>query len=108
MKALAKAWETKIKARAESMPALASLLHYQQGYRFYSSIEHSDVMAISGYVQDRDKPNYRITGPSDQYLDIALAHNFYVMTDLFGILLQYRHPFNAEHPASSITCRESL
>jgi hypothetical protein len=89
IKELAKQWETKIKTRAESMPSLASLFHYQQGYRFYSSIEHSDVMAISGYIQDRDKPNYRVTGPSDEYVGIALAHNFFAMADLFAIVLDY-------------------
>jgi hypothetical protein len=90
IKELAKAWETKIQKRAERLPSSASLLHYKQGYRFYSSFEHSDVMAISTYVQDRDKPSLRInSGPSDEFISIALAHNFFVMTDLFAAVLDY-------------------
>jgi hypothetical protein len=26
-------------------------------------------------MRDRDKLSYRITGPSDEYIDIALVHN---------------------------------
>ena len=86
----AKKWEkTKIHTRAERLPSPAYLLHYKQGYRFYSSLEHSDIKAIDSYIRDRDKPSYRITGPSDEYISIALAHNFFVMTDFFNIALSY-------------------
>ena len=90
MKKDAKKWNsTKIYTRAKSLPASADLLHYKQGYRFYSSLEHADMMGIDAYICDRDQPGYRITGTSDQYLGIALAHNFYVMRDLLSIILHY-------------------
>ncbi|KFI23945.1 hypothetical protein [Nitrosococcus oceani] len=96
IKERAKQWETKIKTRAESMPQSASLLHYDQGYRLYSSLEHSDTMAIDAYIQERDKPSRLInSGPSDTYIDIALTHNFVAMADLFIAVMNY---FDIQRP----------
>jgi hypothetical protein len=47
-------------------------------------------MAIDPYIQDRDKPSLLInSGPSDVYIDIALAHNFVVMADLCIAVMNY-------------------
>jgi hypothetical protein len=86
----AKKWESSIQTRAGRMPASASLLHYDQGYRFYSSLEHSDAMAISTYIQKGDAPRQlSISGPSDTFIGIALAHNFSAMADLCIAVMHY-------------------
>ena len=59
------------------------LFHYDVGYRFYSSIEHSDAWALSSYILD-DETSVKIgSEPSDKYVGIGLTHNFGVMADIF-------------------------
>ena len=57
--------------------------HYDVGYRFYSSIEHSDAMAVSRYVDEKEELGPTISSsPSDNFVDIALIHNFQVMANV--------------------------
>lgn len=58
--------------------------HYDVAYRFYSSIEHSDAMAISRYVEEWDENGPKInSSPSDNYVKIALIDNFRVLAIVF-------------------------
>lgn len=60
------------------------LYHYDTGYRFYSSIEHSDAVALSGYVEKWDEVGPKIANvPSDRFVSIALVHNFWTMSKIF-------------------------
>ena len=48
MKTRAERWnQVKIPERAKAVP----LFHYDQGYRLYSSFEHSDAFALNDYIQ---------------------------------------------------------
>ena len=89
----AKKWKRiKIHERGEQV----ARFHYNQGYRFYSSIEHSDAMALNSYVSDWNETGPQIgSGPSDEYLRIALVHSFNVMADLLVTVLQY---FDIDRP----------
>jgi Family of unknown function (DUF5677) len=70
--------------------------HYSQGYRLYSSIEHSDAMGLSAYIEEWNEIGPKIgSGPSDEYLGIALVHSFSVMADLLLTVMQY---FEVDRP----------
>ena len=72
------------------MGDLAFLLHYRQGYKLYSSLEHADVMALSGYIRDENESEILITsGIKDDYISIVLTHNFCVMADLLVAVMNY-------------------
>jgi hypothetical protein len=75
-----------IEARAKQLPTL----HYTEGYRLYSSLEHADVMELNEYIYKDDDGELLInSAPSDAYLYIALVHNFCVMADFFINVLNY-------------------
>jgi hypothetical protein len=83
-----------IKTKAEKAK---QLYHYNLGYRFYSSIEHSDGWAISHYVETWDEKGLKLRGePSDTLVNIALPHNFWVMSNIFLGLCSH---FKIEEPA---------
>jgi hypothetical protein len=70
---------TSIKTRAQTLSAL----HYVQGYKFYSSIEHSDAMALNGYIAEWNEVGPRISAvPSDDYVEVTLAHSAMTLADL--------------------------
>jgi hypothetical protein len=86
--------------------------HYTQGYRFYSSMEHTDAMALNSYITEWNEIGPKIgSGPSDDYIGIALVHSFHVMADLLVAVLQY---FGIDRPdvlhkleqASSELCQD--
>jgi hypothetical protein len=83
----AERWKrTNIEERARQLAPL----HYSQGYRLYSSIEHSDAMALNAYIGEWNEIGPLIhSGPSDEYLSVALSHSFSVMADLLLIVMQY-------------------
>jgi len=87
----ARKWsKNRIKDRAKKMDDSSYLLHYRQGYQLYSSLEHADVMALSGYVHDENGTNLRISsGPSDDYIGVVLVHNYAVMADLLVAVMNY-------------------
>jgi hypothetical protein len=86
----AKKWPKNIKDRAKSLGPKAFLLRYSQGYQLYSSLEHADVMALSGYIQDESETSLLIgSAPSDDYVGLVLAHNFLVMADLLIAAMNY-------------------
>ncbi len=61
-----------------------SSFHYDIGYRFYSSVEHGDAWAVDRYVVEWNEDGPKISSePSDQYVRIALVHNFLVMANIF-------------------------
>lgn len=69
---------TSIEARAQRITSF----HYSQGYRLYSSIEHSDAMALNAYIGEWNETGPKIgSGASDKYLSVALVHSFGVMAD---------------------------
>ncbi len=78
----AKQWDrVKIRERAEKAKQLS---HYDVGYRFYSSIEHSDAVALSRYIEKWDEEGVKISSdPSDNDVSIALTHNFWSMANIF-------------------------
>jgi hypothetical protein len=74
----AEGWrQTSIRKRAEEAK---ESFHYETGYRFYSSIEHSDAWALSRYLEGKGSGTLHVTSaPSDQYVSLVLEHNFAVM-----------------------------
>ena len=57
--------------------------HYEVGYAFYSSLDHSDAVSLSRYIAPSDERGLRIeSGPADKYVGIALHHNFWVMANI--------------------------
>ena len=83
----AKRWDhVGIADRARVLPAF----HYDHGYRFYSSFEHSEAMALGGYIEDWNEVGPRIqSGPSDTYVGIALVHSYGVMADFLSLILRF-------------------
>lgn len=83
----AQKWERlSIETRAKRVPRF----HYAQGYRLYSSIEHSDAMALNAYITEWDQTGPRIeSGPSYEYIGVALIHSFGVMADLLPAVMNY-------------------
>jgi hypothetical protein len=75
-----------IKERAERVPKS----HYTIGYAFYSSIEHSDAMALNGYIPkwDEEGPNIN-AGPNDDHVAVALGHNMMVLADVLTLFCDY-------------------
>lgn len=57
--------------------------HYEVGYAFYSSMDHSDASSLSRYIAPSDERGLKIDlGPADKYVGIALHHNFWVMANI--------------------------
>ena len=81
MKRRTKEWTgTKIAKRAEGAPSL----HYLQGYKFYSSFEHSDALALDSYVTVHDDGFLEVeAGERDEYVGPALVHSWSVMAEVF-------------------------
>jgi hypothetical protein len=73
----AKAWPS-VKVRAENVGGEVQW-HYQQGYRLYSSIEHSDAAALKAYVDSWNETGPVLAGESDRWIDLALIHNVGVL-----------------------------
>ncbi len=68
--------KTKIRQRAEEAK---ESFHYEAGYRFYSSIEHSDAWSLSNYLEGKGSGTLHVnSAPSDKYVGLALEHNFAV------------------------------
>jgi hypothetical protein len=75
-----------IETRAQRIPQH----HYQTGYRFYSSIEHSDALAVGGYLGDHTETRQRIeSGPSDSHIEVVLAHSADVMANILSYVCRY-------------------
>lgn len=85
IKRRAGSWGT-IARRAETLPPF----HYTKGYRFYSSIEHSDALALDGFIRGWNEAGLTIdSGPSDKHVDLALFHSFNVLADLLMVVCKY-------------------
>jgi len=93
LKARAKRWgSVGIRDRAERVPKF----HYTQGYSLYSSIEHSDAMALNGYIAAWDEVGPRVNaGPADDYIDVALRHSAVVLADM---MMWYMAHFGVDRP----------
>jgi len=93
LKTRARRWDAvSIKQRSERV----AKLHYTTGYAFYSSIEHSDAMALSGYIAEWNEVGPRLNaGPTDDYLEIVLGHSAMVLAEV--LMLHLRH-FEIERP----------
>jgi len=87
LKMRAKRWDTvSIKVRAEHVPKF----HHTTGYAFYSSIEHSDAMALNAYIAEWDEVGPRINaGPSDDHVEVALGHSAMVLADILTLFCAY-------------------
>lgn len=87
LKMRAERWgNVSIRARAERVPGF----HYMTGYAFYSSIEHSDAMALNAYIAEWDEVGPRINaGPSDDYVEVALGHSAMVLADILTLFCGY-------------------
>ena len=87
MKRRTKEWTgTSIAKRAEGVPPL----HYLQGYKFYSSFEHSDALALDSYVTIHDDGFLEIqAGQRDEYVGLALVHSWSVMAEVFVATCQH-------------------
>ncbi len=93
----AKAWGS-IRDRARALPDGLSLLHYSQGYRLYSTIEHSDAWGLSHYLTPPQESSW-VAGSeeSDHLLDLVLPHAWRVLADIFSLFCQY---FDIERSAA--------
>jgi hypothetical protein len=90
MKARVKKWkDNTIKTRAKSMGDERFQLHYMQGYRFYSSLEHADVMALVGYIDENESGFTASSAARDDYIGLVLAHNVLVMGDILIGAINY-------------------
>jgi hypothetical protein len=81
-------WPTKIsdRAKAGKLPPM----YYEQGYKLFSSLEHSDPIALLGYVEDWDtEVGPTIEGASGRDIDLALTYNSQVVADLLEFLIQH-------------------
>jgi hypothetical protein len=57
--------------------------HSAQGYRLYSSLEHSDAWGVNESSQDWNEVGPQIgSEESDKHRDLALVHNYGVLADL--------------------------
>jgi hypothetical protein len=88
-----KRWKaTTVETRAGRVPKF----HYDVGYRFYSSIEHSDAMALNAYIAEWNEIGPRVhAGPSDDYIEVALSHSVMTLAD---VLVRYCEYFKIERP----------
>jgi hypothetical protein len=78
--------EVSIETRAQRIPEH----HYQTGYRFYSAIEHSDALAVGGYLGEEDDVVRKIeSGPSDSHVEVVLAHSADVMATIPDFVCRY-------------------
>ena len=87
LKELAKRWsDVTIADRAKKLPQH----HYKIGYKFYSSLEHSDAHAIGGYIGDWNEIGPKIeSGPSDSHIEVVLMHNAEVMAMILHFVCRY-------------------
>lgn len=85
--ALAGAWNKKgIADRAKKLPKH----HYNIGYKFYSGIEHSDGIALAGYIGEWNEVGPRIeSGPTDSHIKFVLMHNADVMVSVLEYACRY-------------------
>lgn len=80
-------WPTKINDRAKA--GKVPPMYYEQGYKLFSSLEHSDTVALLGYVDDWSEAGPIVEGASGRDVDLALTYNFQVIVDLLEFLMQY-------------------
>ena len=87
LEALAIRWRSvRIADRAKVLPDH----HYMKGYKFYSGIEHSDALALFGYIADWNETGPRIeSSPSDSHIELALMHNADVMANVLDYVCRY-------------------
>jgi hypothetical protein len=98
----AKCWPGSIKVRAERVPKF----HYSSGYVLYSSFEHSDAMALNGYIAEWNEVGPRIhAAPSDDHVVVATGHNVMVLADVLTLFCGY---FNIERPDVFASIKELL
>jgi hypothetical protein len=95
---LAKAWnKMTIADRAKCLPEH----HYRIGDKFYSGIEHSDALALSGYIADWNEVGPKIeSGPSDSHIDGIMMHNAEVMASVLDYSCRYwkiKRPESSRH-----------
>jgi hypothetical protein len=69
--------------------------HYQTGYKLYSSFEHSDAMALDGYIEEQDAGPRVDPGSTDAHVEVALSHSLIVLAD---ILMLYSRHFEIDRP----------
>jgi hypothetical protein len=83
MQMRAKRWkDVSIRDRTEGVPEF----HYTKGYTLYSSFEHSDAIALNGYIAAWDSVGPRVNAaPSDDCVTIALGHNVMVLADVISL-----------------------
>ncbi len=82
----AKWWKVTIADRAKNLPDH----HYKTRYKFYSGIEHSDALALSGYLGGWNEIGPRIeSGPSDSHVSPVLMHSAEVMATVLDYFCRY-------------------
>lgn len=86
--AYAKAWsDVTLETRAER--AKLKDFYYTKGYRFFSSMEHSEAFALNEYLEKWDEVGPRLRGESDNGIGLALLWNFRIVKDLLSQFLRY-------------------
>jgi len=79
-------WKVNIAERAKRLPEH----HYKTGYKFYSAIEHSDAVAVFGYLSELNEAGTRVeSGPSDSHVDVVLMHSAEVMAAVLDYVCRY-------------------
>jgi hypothetical protein len=86
--AYVKAWkDASIETKAQQ--AGLRTFHYARGYRYFSSLEHSDAFALNTLLGDWNEVGPVIRGEDDQGVDLALFIDFLVACDLTLAMLQF-------------------
>ena len=96
----AKQWGT-IADRAKS----TTPFHYFEGYKLYSSFEHSDAFALDNYFTDWNERGPMIhSTESDTNVGLAIGHSYGVMADIFTMVLRF---FRIDRPDIERELRET-
>lgn len=84
----AKAWsDVTLETRADR--AKLKDFYYTKGYRFFSSMEHSEAFALNEYLEQWNEVGPRFRAESDNGISLALLWNFRIMKDLLSLFLRY-------------------
>ncbi len=85
------------RTRIETKAGRAKLkdFYYDKGYRYFSSMEHSEAFALNEYLEEWDEVGPRMRGESDNGVSLALLWNYRTAKD---ILFQFCRYFVIERP----------
>ena len=84
----ADAWaRTSLETKAER--AGLKDFYYTKGYRYFSSMEHSEAFALNEYLEEWGEVGPRLRGESDNGVSMALLWNYSIAEDIFFQFCRY-------------------